>query len=338
MEVYGKGYRWDAEPYAMAFRRLLASAASVDQAAAFLKQNPTTTGNNLMVCDAAGGTGVLEITPTGSTLRQDPKSRYIYATNHFLSERSSGRRISTIRAILREGPAPTFGLARRLLLRTGDYSLNLQAMVFYPDRRALRLSAGTLPASRGSYVPLGASLMGLGIVPGKRKAILIGKTGELAHTLVQDCGFTKECLSHDHTFPEGGALEAKPEDLLFVAIGTGPVSGDREASLREWLATLPCLTIACDDRAGAVKHKDSIATHADVAVANATDRATSLCQTLAAILKKPPPATDRDRDGTVTAFEAFTALGERLKAAAAPSPLSFSGTATAQTVVFRRLP
>ncbi len=338
MEVYGKGYRWDAEPYAMAFRRLLASKSLVKEAHQFLKQNPTTTGNNLMVCDATGDAGVLEITPGACNLRREPAGRYIYATNHFLSERSTGSRISTIRRILRDDPAPTLDLAKKLLRRTGDYSLNLQAMVFYPHRRTLFLSAGAIPASRGAYTPLGATLIGLGIVPGKRRAILVGQTGELATALIKHGGFKKESVANYTTCPTADRLEGKPEDLLLLALGSGVQARAAETSLGKRLHRLPCLTIVCDGRPGAAARAEEGIGCADVVVANATTRAMSLCPSLAELLTEPPQAADHDHNGTLSFLEVFTALGERLKNGKAAEPIAVRGKEVAGTVVLRSAP
>jgi hypothetical protein len=314
--VHGKGYRWGVEPYAMAFRRLLATCGTVEEAHRFLQQNPTTTGNNLMVSDATGAAAVFEIAPTGTAIRREEGSRYIFATNHFLSENPGGGRIGKIRALLEDDPPPTLDLAQKLLRRTGSYSLNLQAMVFSSPRRAVLLSSWQVPACRGPYVPLGAPLMGLGAAPvTRRRALLAGTTAGLEAVLRKRCGFRVE--------PSG----FRPDDLVLAVVGTAlPGKGDGALDrLAERLRGAPCLTVACVDRA--LGTEGAAPFPADVMLTGSGDG--SLCASLAELLESPPAAADADADGRLTILEAFTFLEQRDK------NLKLTGEAAAGTVVLR---
>ena len=220
MECGGKGHNPDGEPYAMTFRRVLESCATVKEAAALIEKAKATTANNLMIADAGGDAAVMEIQPSGARLRRT-LGRYVYATNHFLEENPGERRLRIIESCIAGGPEPSMALAAEVLLKTAPADANIQAMVFFPARRTVFLSAGKLPAAAGPYVPLGAQLLGLGGA-GKRRMHAGGFPHQCAEALGRALG-AEAPRQHPNADAEffaalGAAAEAlAPEDLLFSA-------------------------------------------------------------------------------------------------------------------------
>jgi len=320
MEVYGKGYNAQHVPYAMVFRRLLESCKTLKDAEEFMKHNPTTTGNNLMVCDANGDAGVFEIQPSGCFLRTNSK-RYIYATNHFLSEKPSGRRILLIEKLLKGKPSPSFDIAKRLLKVTAIVGDNIQSIVTYPKTRTMFLSAGNLPASDGPYIPLGAPLLGFGVLTGNKRALLIGETGLLNTVLEKRCGFktnTIRKLESEVVFSRilknAFSTKLKPEDLLLIVIGChDKPAANLIKTLNEQLKDIPCLKIVLVDQTSPWITAESLKPFSDCTfIVTHKESDSNIFTTLSKTLTKSDKV-DVDRDGVLSLIEALTAATDHLK-------------------------
>ncbi len=330
MECYGKGHDPDGEPYAMIFRRVLAACATVGEAAALITNAKATTGNNLMLADAAGDAAVMEIRPSGARLRRSP-GRYVYATNHFLEENPGERRLRIIEGCIAAAPAPSMALAEDVLRKTAIVGDNIQAMVFLPARRTVFLSAGKLPASAGPYAPLGAQLLGLGGA-GKRHVCSGGIPRECSEALVRALGAAAAQQRPNAGAEFLAALRAAaealaPEDMLLAAVC---LASESPAALAGALAEAQGVRVLIAETPA--PPGPDWANAADVVyVAAAPESGAGMTASLAAILANPA-ASDGDRDGTLTLAEVIAAL----RAAAPAGGASITaGLPLAAAVAFR---
>ncbi len=317
MEVYGKGYEAGNMPFAFALRRVLETCGTLEEADRFFSTHLTTTGNNVMVCDAAGNAGVFELTPKGSFLRRSPDP-YLYATNHFLSENARGQRLSVIRRLLKEQPEPSFDLARKLLRKCAFVGDNIQAMVFYPHERKLALSCGKLPASDGPYRMLGAPVLGFGCPAGKKKLVTLGWPVSFARRLAVRLHFdlekswTLKELEED-AVKMPGAPDAGPDDVLFcfVRLPVVPQNGTEKMRLKKqvsaWLekqlSAVQAVKVILVEQHAPLLTAPLLRDHADAAfLVTATGKTGSLFDSLQALLNRPQHA-DENGDGTVSLYE-----------------------------------
>ncbi len=159
MEVETKRSSLRGMPYQLLYRWALENASDVDGYIANIKKAKRTASNNIMVMDADGGAAVLEVTAAKVAVRRAVKDT-IHATNHFVSP-SLKQKVgcSRFRTLSREAKSHTGAWSstqlERLLDQVDLETMNLQAMIFYPRTRSLRLSIGRIPAASGPYQHLG---------------------------------------------------------------------------------------------------------------------------------------------------------------------------------------
>jgi len=328
MEVYGKKYNLRAEPYAMAFRRMLESCSDLSAARRFLKETPTTTGNNLTVCDASGRAGVFEITPNAVRLRTETEGRYLYATNHFLSENPGGTRIEKIRKLIASDPPPTLRLAERLLRATVTPMDNLQAMIFFPSLKALALSCGKLPAAEGPYTRLGAPMLGFGLVSGRRRLLLFGGTERLAESLRRFARVSpgRFLRTSSPSAAERFLKETSPHDILFLAAAE-PFSFNHPAvsTATSALAERPVFTIAIGRGGKGAKLPFSAAVSF---LFSCKEKRKSLQEAISCLLEET--AQEAALRGKITLHDLFTLLSEKLSRR--KIRVSYRGSEAAKTI------
>jgi hypothetical protein len=156
-------------PWALQYRRALEEDDRVGAVAARLAAEGSTNSNNLLVADGGGDAEILEIRPSGVE-RFPRRDGAICSTNHFLG---AGRRPFTLhpqylssylrrgrleRESVRRSGSPTIAELRRALRAVAPPLGNLQSMILFPEERALLLAMGGVPAARGPFVPIPASV------------------------------------------------------------------------------------------------------------------------------------------------------------------------------------
>ena len=146
----------------MLFRRILEEASTAAEAEAILRARPADVATTLMVLDAAGGNFIAELSVGGTAIRR-PEQGILYATNHFiapeLAEPVVCNRLEFLHANFRGATSVDETAIRRMLAGTGPQSNNIQSMVFFPARRGLALSSGTIPAAQGVFQPLSGGIL-----------------------------------------------------------------------------------------------------------------------------------------------------------------------------------
>jgi hypothetical protein len=157
----GNGYDRSGAPCMMLFRRVLEDCATAAEAEKLLRASKIDVATTLMVLDAKGGNFVAELSTRGNAFRR-PADGVLYATNHFISPELAEKRSCDRLDLLRRDFDGRRGVGepeiRRLLQGTGP-GTNLQSMVFLPAKRSLAVSTGTVPAARGTFVPLDADVL-----------------------------------------------------------------------------------------------------------------------------------------------------------------------------------
>jgi hypothetical protein len=164
MLVYGHT-RYDHTngiPFALHYRQLLEDHASVPEALARLGKREFGVCNNLMLADASRGAAVAEMRSDGvGVIPGDETYPFLRCTNHFRTGprkwalaftapssyprlwrlNSAAKRSQTTRQPIDESEV------KELLARVAIRGINLQRMVFYPERRELEVAFGN-PKSR----------------------------------------------------------------------------------------------------------------------------------------------------------------------------------------------
>ena len=138
------------------FRRVLEEAATAADAEKILRAARVTVATTLMVLDAQGGNFVAELAPGGVAFRRPDRST-LYETNHFESAELREDVACPRFAWLDEHFRGRRGLDEAGILKVLDsigQSITIQSMIFFPARRALALSTGKIPATKGRYVTL----------------------------------------------------------------------------------------------------------------------------------------------------------------------------------------
>lgn len=169
MEVRGGAANRPGIPYTMLYRRMLEDAATVGAVEGLLRAAPVTTANNLMVADTSPDAALFEFDPSGVDVRRN-QDGVLFSTNHFwspsrrnnvlappyLGSRMRKRAIERVVEERDRGFGGRFdeGTIIKAVQSAGMRRVNIQAMLFLPNRREVRVSLGRIPASPGPYVRL----------------------------------------------------------------------------------------------------------------------------------------------------------------------------------------
>ncbi|MBI3854422.1 MAG: hypothetical protein HY293_01890 [Planctomycetes bacterium] len=156
--VPGNGYAPNGLSSMMLFRRVLEEASTAAEAEKILKGAKATVATTLMVLDPKGGNFVAEISPEKVAFRR-PEKDTLHETNHFRSPELFQKVDCPRFRWLDENFKGKSGIdeeAMKKALAGAAPSTNLQSMIFFPTRRSLLLSSGTLPAAKGTFAPVGA--------------------------------------------------------------------------------------------------------------------------------------------------------------------------------------
>lgn len=150
-------------PFAICFRQVLETCRSVSEAVGLIERTPHVTVNNLVLCDASGGT-ICEITPDG--IRCRPLEDGLGAcTNHFLhsefvnpkqpDDYETLGRLNRLETLSRNAP-PRMGLeqVRQALHGVHQGDLTLQSMIFEPESQTIHVAFGEGPVTANRLVPL----------------------------------------------------------------------------------------------------------------------------------------------------------------------------------------
>lgn len=148
----------DAMPALMLYRRIAETCDTVDAGLAVLKAGPRCTSNNLMLMEASGKARLAEFTVKKFAVRE-PEDGLLFGTNHHRAPGlgSTSHPCPRMRYLLAEAAAEdsrwTVDAIQSHLKRTDQGRLlNIFSMIFLPERRALRLATGKLPAAQGPFV------------------------------------------------------------------------------------------------------------------------------------------------------------------------------------------
>ncbi len=144
----------DGCPYAFLLRDVMEGSGTVEDALAILKRSRRTTANSIMLADAKGA-AVAETTHERMAVREIEDDR-LFATNDF---RADGGvrcdRYDKLAELVAGAKAPLGAKDMERFLDEVDLgAINVQCMVFIPERRELRVSLGRIPAAKGPFVPL----------------------------------------------------------------------------------------------------------------------------------------------------------------------------------------
>lgn len=155
MNVYNKEDSLKGVPYVLLFRRVLETCRTFDEAVDFITDAPRTCGNNLMVVDAKGRCGTLEIDHDTCKVRR-PKDGAIIATNHHRLGKPDPSWTCPRWFRLTQLEQTWHGKigmseAKRMLQAVPQGDLTLQAMIFLPTEKRLFLATGSLPATKGKF-------------------------------------------------------------------------------------------------------------------------------------------------------------------------------------------
>lgn len=159
--VPGGGYNPNGLSSMILFRRVLEEASTAAEAEKILKDAKVTVATTLMVLDAKGGNLLAECSPQKVVFRR-PEKGTLHATNHFVSPELFQKVDCPRFKWLDENFKGHAGVDEDYMkksLAAAAPSTNLQSMIFYPARRSLLLSSGTVPAAKGTFVPLDASVL-----------------------------------------------------------------------------------------------------------------------------------------------------------------------------------
>jgi hypothetical protein len=163
MLVYGVEDAEEGVPFAFLFREALETQTTVAGVREVIESLPRTNSNNLLVVEPGGRGAILEIRPSGVTLRAAERG-CLYSTNHFLEAGSGSLLRDPVRlpSLFRYHRLKWFAERRdhamgpaevkRSLAIVASRWLNLQSMVFEPSRRRMEVSMGSRPATQGPYV------------------------------------------------------------------------------------------------------------------------------------------------------------------------------------------
>jgi len=164
MVVYFVEDRPDGIPYSLLFREILETEEGLSGVEGRLRAARHTNSNNLTVVTGRGESTVFEIRPSAVERRDGD---FVCSTNHFVGEGrrpftwhplylSSYARLWRLNAVRRESDRPvTRAGILRAVRAVSPPLVNLQAMIFFPEARAMEVSMGRVPAARGTFHRLG---------------------------------------------------------------------------------------------------------------------------------------------------------------------------------------
>jgi hypothetical protein len=157
----GLGYNPNGLSSMILFRRVLEEASTTAEAEKILKDAKVTVATTLMVLDAKGGNLLAECSPQKIIFRR-PEKGTLHATNHFVSPELFQKVDCPRFKWLDENFKGHGGIDEEFMkksLAAAAPSINLQSMIFYPARRSLLLATGTLPAAKGTFIPLDSGVL-----------------------------------------------------------------------------------------------------------------------------------------------------------------------------------
>jgi hypothetical protein len=161
MEVPGgdPAFSPEAMPALMLYRRIAESAASVERGLEILERGPRCTSNNLMLVAASGEAALAEFTVNAFAVRR-PTDGLLFGTNHHRaaaltdSPHFCPRMKYLLEAAAKDDAEWSVESLKTHLRRTAQGQLSIFSMVFLPERRAVYVATGTLPAADGPFVLL----------------------------------------------------------------------------------------------------------------------------------------------------------------------------------------
>jgi predicted choloylglycine hydrolase len=144
----------DGCPYMFLLRDVLEGSGTVEEGLAVLRKSRRTTANSIMLADAKGA-AVAETSHEKMAVREIEDDR-LFATNDFRAEGGARcDRYDTLVELVEAAKGPFAAKDMERLLEAVDLGdINVQCMVFVPERKELRLSLGRIPAAKGPFVSL----------------------------------------------------------------------------------------------------------------------------------------------------------------------------------------
>lgn len=148
------GQSIDGCPYMFLLRDVMEGAGTVEEALQVLRKSRRTTANSIMLADAKGA-AVAEVTHEKMAVREIEDDR-LFATNDFRSDADVRcDRYDRLVELVSAAKAPLGTKDMERLLDAVDLDdINVQCMIFVPERRELLVSLGRIPAAKGPFVAL----------------------------------------------------------------------------------------------------------------------------------------------------------------------------------------
>jgi Acyl-coenzyme A:6-aminopenicillanic acid acyl-transferase len=142
----------DGCPYAFLLRDVMEGSGTVEEGLATLRRSRRTTANSIMLADAKGA-AVAETTHWRMAVREIEDDR-LFATNDFRADTDVRcDRYDKLVDLVAAAKVPLDAKDMERLLDAVDLGdINVQCMVFIPERCELRLSLGRVPAAKGPFV------------------------------------------------------------------------------------------------------------------------------------------------------------------------------------------
>ena len=154
MLVYGHMRRehLHGQPFPLVFRRVLAECANTTQAVELLRKRPYCTATNVMIADKGRVAARAQLHPQQATIKQTGNGvNALACTNHFLEPGykafaftwfSSAWRLARMNRAIKSGEKLDVPRVKQLLQQTAMPGINLQRIIFQPEKLELELALG----------------------------------------------------------------------------------------------------------------------------------------------------------------------------------------------------
>jgi predicted choloylglycine hydrolase len=156
----------DGTPSMLLYRMLLEECSTVGKSVKMLQEKKRIFNNNLMICDSQANACLAEITPVTVGLRY-PTDNVLWATNHFILDETRNNvllairrelscvRFNNIKEILEKKETRVdLDVMKSILKGSSINPLNLQSMIFEPQKLEAYLAIGKIPACNNEFVHL----------------------------------------------------------------------------------------------------------------------------------------------------------------------------------------
>ncbi len=166
MLVYGhkRSEHLDGQPFPLVFRRVLAECSNVNEAVKFLETRPYCTTTNVMLADKGRHAARVQLHMKKAIVdRSSPEKPALACTNHFLEKGyrsfaftwfSSTLRLGHLRRAIASGVKFDVDRIKALLQKTAIPTINIQRIVFKPERLEYEVAFGHPTTGKRRYVTI----------------------------------------------------------------------------------------------------------------------------------------------------------------------------------------